>query len=336
VTMSIPSKAMPNAGFTVLQVSPTAGELCGIAVFADSTARALGRLGLDVTTVRELRPGVEADVVLVQYHHELTTSAELKQMLHRSTAPVVLMAHSDGYETSISRIGGVLTMVPDLLPRSEAVPALCFPHPALAPARLADRHLLRVQLGLPTDRPFVGTSGFLRFERRLPDVLTLVLPHVQRLGWRVLLTTSPWHRPSPGLLDSIRDLGERWPDAVVHVHRHLNESDLNLHLQACDLLWCWSGLPKSPYASGVVSQMYGSGSAMVVTDQPQHRHVTALPGVTTSGTDMADFVETIAARMTSRAGRHDPSPVSWDRAAEDVRALLVRVAALGPVGVTSS
>lgn len=303
-------------------------DYCGIAVFADDLARELTRRGCEVETVEKLPGrasdggGADVDVLLIQHHEELMTGAEVARMSTTAGAPVVLFAHSEGIDGFVDRLDGVVAMSQGLLPGS-GVPTLYFPHPADAPRGLSDRLPLRERFGLPVDAKIVGTSGFLKFDRELVPLLQGLLPHCDRLGWVVQLLTSPWRLESPGLLDEIAALGSRHPGRLVHVHDHLGRKELNLRLQACDLLWCWTRAPSSHYASGVASRLYASGSRMVVADKFQHEHVLPLPNVVRAADDLPRFVGDLTAEMERDAGtRHDPGPMSWEPHTEAITRFL--------------
>src|SRR5215471_16762016 len=105
-------------------------------------------------------------------HGELMTSDELDGLLGRARSPVAAVAHSPGVGYALDLVADVLTMAEGVVPDGGAVPTLMFPRPAFAPEALPDRVTIRGELGLPVDQPIVATSGFLRFDRRFPDILT--------------------------------------------------------------------------------------------------------------------------------------------------------------------
>jgi hypothetical protein len=310
----------------VVQVSPSHGELCGVAVFGDSMSAALASAGLEVQTVTAPAGALDADIFLVQYHSELTTHDELAAILDWARGPVVVVAHSPGLARQIDRLAGVLVMVDGLVPDDASVPVLAFRHPAYTPAALCERSSLRTEFGLPTGSPIVATSGFLRFDRRFPEVLARLLPGAAQLGWGVQLVTSPWRTPSPGLLQDLAELRAKYTGRFWHVHEHLPEETLNRRLQAADLLWCWSPPSTLPYASGVVSQLYGSGSRVVAADRVQHEQVFGLPGVVRAPGDLPAFVKELLRQMRNFDGvRHDPAAISWERQIRPIARFLTEI-----------
>lgn len=295
----------------MLQVSPSRFEFCGIAVFADDLADELAGHGVTIRTVRHPPRSSRADLLLIQHHEELLTDDDVRAMCAQVDCPVVLFAHSSGIDGLLDGVHGVLAMSEGLLPVG-GPPALYFPHPAWVSERLADRGALRDEFGLPDIGRILGFSGFLKFDRELPALLTDILPTARELGWHVQLLTSPWRLDSPGLLDDLAALADSHPGVLSHVHRHLDKWELNRRLQSCDLLWCWTRAPSQPYASGVASRLYASGTRVVAATKRQHDHILGLPNVRSGGVRRDEFVDTLRAELAGCTGRrHDPLPVSW-------------------------
>jgi hypothetical protein len=310
----------------LLQVSPTLGQHCGVAVFADSLAAELSPLGIHVTTIGELATPVDADLVVLQYHEELMGEPEIRAFRASVACPLVLVAHSSGIGGLLDVIDGVMSMSPGIIPVAATPPTLVFPHPCWTPERLSDRDATRARFGLRQSRT-IGTCGFLRFERQLVEMLSALLPHAVELGWSVQLTTSPWRIDSPGVIEGIRSLDRRYPGTLAWVHEHLPTEELNLRLQACDLLWCWTRAPSMAYASGVASQQYASGTRIVAADKQQHEHILVLPNVVRAPVVLDDFAAEVVKQMRHADGcRHDPSVISWERQARKVAQFLRLVA----------
>ena len=309
----------------VLQVSPTMGQPCGIALFADRLARELEALEFEVTTVSDLNGVAAADLVLVQHHVELLNDHQVKTMCSKTRRPAVLCAHSDGIEQVVDLFDGVLAMSPGLVPHTD-VPTFVFPLPVPTPQGLSDRNALRARFGLPVNKKIIGTCGYLKFERQLVEILSALLPQAVQSGWYVQLLTSPWYLPSPGLLDQLDDIVKTYPSNIGHQHRHLEDGELNLRLQACDLLWCWTAAQSSPYGSGVASDLYASGSRIVAADKMQHEHILNLPNVVRAPGTLEGFVEELLCQMQSDDyERHDPSPVSWSQQIFSIASFLQEV-----------
>jgi hypothetical protein len=294
----------------LLHVVPTLGLHCGLAVLATATAERLANAGFDSQLSSRFLPDAEADVVLLWFHCDLSSAEDVRVIGARSDAPVALFLHSTGAEDALDYVDGVLAMSPGLVPSGAPNPHI-FPYPAaLEPVQ--DRAVLRRRLGLPLERRVLGTCGFLRFERQFDELASRLLPKAQEKGWFVQITTSPWYVDSPGLIDRLERLRRRYPANFGIEHRHLEEVELILRMQACDLLWCWTDAPSSPYASGVVATQYASGTRLVVADKLQHELVFGLPNVVRGPRTLERFVATLAAEADSdRLERHDPTPVSW-------------------------
>lgn len=313
----------------VAQLCPTDGRQCGIALFASRLALELGVTGVRVRTARtpeQVASGPAPDVVLLQHHGELITPDDIARLRTLWRGPLVAFAHSDDERDYRQLVDGVVAMFP---PSDDVDPLyrLTISHPAWTPDALTTRRRARELAGLP-DRPTVGTCGFLKFDRQLDDVLAGLLPVAVRHGWQVQILTSPWRLDSPGVLERLRVTSESAPGAIVLKHGFLPDPELNMRLQACDLLWCWTREPSSSYASGVASTLYASGSRLVVAEKRQHEHVLPLSNVVRAPDRLDGFVEAVASQLTEIAAaggsgpRHDPDPVSWSHQVTRIEAFL--------------
>lgn len=316
----------------VHQISMTRGPTCGIALFADNLESHLQRAGVDVTTTATLEPLCDADVVLLHFHEELLSCAQAVAVASASPGAAVLFAHSDQTSALRPYFDGFIAMCPGMIPPA-ATSAHVFPHPAISTTRLEDRSMLRREFGLPLDRRIVGTSGFLKFERQFPEVLARLLPAARELGWVVQLMTSPWRLDSPGLVEHLEHLAREASDHFRFEHGFLDAPTLNRRLQACNLLWCWTEAPSSPYASGVASDQYASGTRLIAADKLQHQHVLCLPNTIVGASELSSFLDDLIAEMRSGFDmRHDPSVISWEHCIDGIAEFLRRTALAKSVG----
>lgn len=313
----------------VLQISITRGSDCGVALFADVLQERLGRIGIEIETVHEPRGSADADLVLLQHHDDLIADDAVIALARSSAAPVVLFAHTDRNRGLYDHVDGLVSMCPGMIGRTTK-PVLTYLDPAWTPDRLEDRRDLRREFALPQDRTVVGTNGYLRFERQFLEVAEALLPAARRNDWFIDMITSPWRLESPGLVESLQRLERQHPSHFRFGHTFLDWRTLNRRLQACDLLWCWTAAPSVPYASGVLSDQYGSGTRIFAVDKEQHRPVLQLPNVVAGPPDLEAFVAGLVAEIGNGPHpRHDPSPVSWDNCIDDVAAFLRSVARSG-------
>jgi len=125
----------------------------------------------------------------------------------------------------------------------------------------------------------------------------------------------------------VEGLAEAYPDYFCYEERFLPREELNLRMQACDLLWCWTEVSnQEAYASGVASDMYGSGTRMVVCDKLQHAAVLELPNVVRSAPNRGGMLESIVAEIVAgHHDRHDPRPVGWPLFAKQIVTFLQKM-----------
>jgi hypothetical protein len=308
----------------VLQIVPTLGRHCGLAVLADALDERLARAGVDSRLARRLVPNTDADVVLLWFHSDLMGHDDVLALSGETDRALALFVHSSGAESALDAIDGLLAMSPDLAPLHAPLPHV-FACPA-TPEPLLDRVALRQRLGLPTDKRVLGTCGFLRFEREFEEIAARLVPHAEERGWFVQITTSPWHIDSPGVIKELERIREEHPASFGFEYRHLDEAELIHRMQACDLLWCWTRAPSSPYASGVVATQYASGTRLFVADKLQHEQVLGLPNTVRGPATLGEFVAALVAEADAqRFDRHDPEPVSWAGVVPDLMRWLEEV-----------
>lgn len=317
----------------VLQVSRTDGQSCGIAYFARNLDKQLRAAGVAADLCGDLRPDPGADVVVIHHHWDLFGDDEITDYCRALDVPVVLFAHEPGVER-FADVAGFAMMTPGRAPAAPK-PVFTAIHPAWFPGTLTPRAVCRREVGLPPDRFLIGSSGFVRFEREFPAVARRLLPVARDRGWFVELLTTPWKEPSPGVVEQLAGLAGHFPESFRYTTWYLTPAELNLRLQACDLIWSWTSSRSRAYASGAIADQYASGTRVFACDKRQYEAVLALPNTVTGAADLPNFVDGLIAeaeradrlRADDGAPRHDPAPVSWEAFAAAFIPFLDRICA---------
>jgi hypothetical protein len=296
----------------VLQIANTFGQRCGVGNLAQHTEDALKRLGVNVQTSTELVTDAQSDVVLL--HHEwglFPDSSVIYQFCSSIKQSVIMFSHSPGTEKFAHMLAGFVTMCPGVV-NQVGKPVFEFPHPAWVPGKLEDRMKMKTRYGLADKGIVIGSSGFLFHRREFPEILSRILPIASENNWFIDLVTSRWLHPILTIESQLDQLLRDYPLTFRYGKKFLNSKQLNMRLQACDLLWCWASTPSTPYASGVASDQYASGTRIVITDKQQHHHVSSLPNVVRAPTNLEDFVDALIVEAgKNHFPRHPPEPVSW-------------------------
>jgi hypothetical protein len=310
----------------VIQIVPTLGQNCGVAFFAAALHEQMEKIGIEVKDHPMLKGNMPAaDIILLHHHSDLLDNEDVQRLCARNRCPVVLFAHSDGIDMLYNVVDGFAAMCPGMIPETER-PTHVFPHPAWIPEGLEDRAILRESFKLPIKSRIIGTNGFLKFERQFVEILTELLPQAKDNDWFVNLITSPWYKDSPGLESQLEKLQSAYSSCFRFENSYWDRKTLNQKLQACDLLWCWTRAASSPYASGVISDQYASGTRIFAADKLQHHHALELPNVIRGPNKLEPFIEQLIEEIKRGiCQRHDPSPLSWDRCIYHLTAFLARV-----------
>ena len=301
----------------IVQVSPTHGERCGVGIFGATLEKYLCLRGYDVLTLRDLSD-FDCDLLLVQHQWSLYDDRKLSAFLGRIQHPTVFIAHSGGVEKYDGLVTAFASMGPRMIGDTKS-PVVYGRVPAFVPSRLSARDELRRSLDLPLDRTILGTSGFMLESRQFEAVLELLLPSVSASNAFVYLVCTPWMRDSPRVRKQLLAFEREFSNCFQFNREFLSPQGLNLRLQACDLLWCWTGRKSRPYSSGALADQYGSGTRIFASDREQHAPFLSLPNVITGASELNGFVTGLLAEMaqvrdanaSGRVMRHDPSPVAW-------------------------
>ena len=315
-----------DAPLRIRQIVPSLNDLCGIAYFAQAMQGQLQGAGALVETSDGTGGGKRADVIVLHHHSEVISDSAVAELCARADAPVILFPHADDARHLYPMVAGVVAMAADLV-RDAGCPGHFFPHPAWVPEALSGRPVLRRKLGLPPDQYIIGSNGFLKFEREFDRVVHHVLERTEGLGVCLYLVLSPWRLASPGLLERLEAYAAAHPARLILSYRRLETPELNIRLQACDLLWCWTNAESSAYASGVAADQYASGTRIVVADKRQHSGILGLPNVVPVSGGVEALCDQLLEEASARnAQRHDPLPVSWRGVAPGVLRFLQGVA----------
>lgn len=317
---------MDGEGVELIQVVPTLDEPCGIDNFAAQLGAALQAQGVSVGYSRSWTGGRQA--VLLHYHPELMTTAEVADGVAAARGPVLLLPHEEPEALDSIRFDGYVHIFPPS--GGGGQPGIMVGHPAWTPPLLRPRAGIREELGLPHDTMVLGSSGLLRRNREFPRLLTALLPWVSAHGWFVYLPTSRWRMPDPEAEAALSRLQEAYPDAFRFETSFKEPAELNVRLQACDLLWNWTNTKATRYASGTAADQYASGSRLLVSSRPQHEAVLRRPNVFSAPPDFDRFLDGLRAlaelswaeRTHDGVPRHDPGSGSWEHAAARVVRLL--------------
>jgi hypothetical protein len=302
----------------ITQIVTTLDKPCGIAYFAKNLHEHLLEFSIKSEIISQHNTELNSDVFILHYHSELFNEKELVSYCNNSEIPVVVFAHSEGVEILNGLVYGFIGMCDGIFPEN-CQPSYIFPHPAWIPFALSERIHLRKLYDLPVNRIMIGSNGFLKFERQFVEILNKLLPIARQNNWLVFLLISPWYLDSPGLIDKLELYKTIYKDFFDFEYSYQNKVELNKKLQTFDILWCWTKAPSSPYASGVISDQYASGTRIFATDKNQHEHILKLPNVVRGSVDLNLFVEQLVSEIkTNNFQRHNPEIISWNRTVKEL------------------
>ena len=314
--------AIESNALEVLQIAPTAGQPCGVGNFATGLAAELATCGVSVRTQAELAYTGFGDVVLVQHEWSTIDTSALRSFCASSPKPVVIFGHTADVSGFDDVAAGYIVMNRQIAAATN-LPCLIMHHPSYVPACLEGRAQLRSRFGLPQERVVVGSSGFLLEARCFNWFADKLLDDAVSRDFFVYLL-APEHRRTPFYLKhALQGLATAYPQHFKYEGQFLSRSELNERLQACDLLWCWTENSGSSYVSGVASDMYGSGTRLVLSNQAQHEFILGLPNVVRAPSNRGAFCNRLFDEIsTGQFQRHNPDPVRWNAIADQIAQFL--------------
>jgi hypothetical protein len=220
------------------------------------------------------------------------------------------------------------------------IPQIVLPHPGWQ-APLLDRAGLKMQFGWSAYSCVIGTNGFITPTRQYVEVVSRLIEFAVEQNV-LIFVACPRHSSHDRHPEHVRQekllrcISREYPKNLQLEREYLDQGILNLRLQACDLLWCWTSGASSPYGSGTCSDQYASGTRLVVTDKQQHSQVLGLPNIVLGSTDLEKFVTELKYEVLDRNfARHDPSSLSWETFSIALRDFLMSVPKVAPKVIAS-
>ncbi len=272
----------------------------------------------------------DVDVVLIQHEWAIYETTKLYHFCSQCDKPIIFFAHSPRAELFDELVDGFIVMSNGMLPKAKS-PVHLMSHPSWVPESLTERGELKRKFGLEDYDVVIGTNGFLHTDRQFAEItedilmrkLDLEMSDGRERKWLIDLITSrhtnhemSMHATSEKELEDLEDL-EYWD--FRYGNTFLTQEDMNLRMQACDILWCWTKVPSGPYGSGSASDQYGSGTRMVVTNKQQMNHVFGWPNVVVASPDLQGFVQVLVDEVDKgHFPRHDPELIAWESCAGTV------------------
>ncbi len=311
----------------IQQLCPSIGEACGVGNFASNLETAIRAIGVDLRSTSSLIDTRIGDL-LVQHEFGLFDTWVLKQALKLHVGRRVLFAHSPGAEVFSKDVDAFVSLCEGTV-RTD-IPHIVLPHPGWQ-SPLRNRHDLKCQFGWSEYSAVVGTNGFMNSTRQFVEIVSRLIEFAVEHNV-LIFVACPRHFTHHDNSEYVRherlllSIAESYPRNLRLEQAFLDQNALNLRLQACDLLWCWTGSPSAAYGSGTCSDQYASGTRLVVTKKQQHSQVFGLPGAVLGATDIDSFVSTLKNEvLNANFDRHDPSPLSWESFSMALRNFILSV-----------
>jgi hypothetical protein len=156
---------------------------------------------------------------------------------------------------------------------------------------LKNRSQLKIKYNLPLTVPVVGTFSMMTHNRQIEKIVRTINSFNNEVYF---LIYSPMHETQRSIHGSSLSKFLHKMKNVKLIDTFGSCIERNDLMQACDLLWCYSDISNMRYASASCSDMYCSGTKLIINRKPQHWHVQDNPNVVCCESDrFEDFVNEI-------------------------------------------
>lgn len=324
-----------NLPVDILHSSKTVFKPCGIGNFSRSLNDRL--IELDIKSILwgdTLHPRMHLfGLVLIQHEYAFIKERDIS-LLSKLGIPVVFFVHSKPnrkFKIIDNIASGFIGMCKTMAPTNK--PFFYWPHPGFYKEinREKARHSFEINgLKAKDYNKVVGTCGFANKARRFEMILPELCKHAREQNWLVIIhapkhnkfESNQGHQSTVSVLEKLQ---ERFSNNLVVQTEFLPFVQVNEILQVCDVVFCWTDTPSIPYASGVASDLYCSGTKLVICDKLQHSAVIGRENVVATEPDLFAFIDKLTREIMKEPTRHDGSDLSWRKSFIGIKEFLSEV-----------
>jgi len=298
----------------ILQICPSLGLKCGVNFFSNNLEKYLSEY-CDVITREKAESLEKFDSCIIHYIKKIEKE-EVKN-IQKKVNTFLFMHHSRKEEDIIE--GKYITLHEGAIILSEEnrtrYKNLVIPHPCFT-TNMLNRESLKEKFGFK-NKIVVGTCGFINQKRKLFEICSQL---IKNLDDRYVINLSCCKHSlwdSKKILSSLKKLPK---NRLRIISSELSHIEINEQMQMCDITWCWTDAVQENYGSGVASDLYGSGTKMVIQDRPQHKHVIGRKhNVIITENDFSQFMKVLIRECLSmRYPRIIDESISWQEISKKI------------------
>lgn len=261
----------------ILHVCSSKYKNCGIGFFScnfNSIIKERVR-GSNVTFSNKAEHG-KYDALIVHHEYSIFSKKIIKGLSEIECNNRILFAHSpiqNPGSYAIRHFDKFISMKDDMV--NTAAPKLVDVCPGYMPKRKLPG--FREKLGV-RGKIVIGNFSMASSQRKLYEIVYQIINNTSNI--LIYLNCPPNtfdQRNTKEILGLVESIGS---DRIIIDKSFKNADARYAAMRECDLLWCFSSIENGNYSSASVSDMYVSGSHLVVNSCKQHSHVEELPNCT--------------------------------------------------------
>lgn len=299
----------------IAQVSKTTDEACGIGNYSKNFANRLSQMGIEVYTVNsvDIQESTNYDAIIYQHEHSLISPKDFINA--GELVPRIALLHSDSSgshsRTLNAYCDAYITMCDGMIETDKPVYNHRMPG---QDKRMIDREDLRRRFGWQRYDKVIGSCGFMNPVRFFPEIVDAICSKSIHVGVYIACSKHFRYLTESGhklVHKKLQELDQRYPNFIMETEFG-DFTEKILKLQACNLNWCYTNVPSTKYASASASDLYATGTRLIINSRTQHSAVLGLPNVVSVEQPINGFIDALWKEVYEGPdGRHHPGQISW-------------------------
>jgi hypothetical protein len=281
----------------ISHISPTVQKNCGIGNFSLNLNNSINENGINSTIAKlDHMMILNCDLILFQHEFNWITDdvvRKIEYIKRTSKAKLVSFIHTDFKFSDSCNINAVkkldeltdayIEMCNGMIDKLNGRPVLSIDCPGYYCEKQIEKtetDQLRCCFNIPCNSYVIGNFSMLGSHRDLFDILLSIIDKYKkeiRNKEIVIFLSSPVNSFSFGNKEISKTLellnllvGKK---QIVYTRTFYDSSMRFKLMKMCDLIWCWSSANDIKYASASCSDIYCSGTRIVIPDKIQHKAV---------------------------------------------------------------
>lgn len=289
----------------LLQICPSLNKSCGVRFFSENLHHFISNY-CEVQTVSEVsHPKIlnKFDSCIIHYTNKI--SKIKAQEIQKNIKTFLFLHNTKNNKDLIKGNYFILNKLAKTNHKNYLIPHPCYTE------KIQERFELKKEKKLES-KIIIGTCGFYSEYRKLFEICKFLIDNLDERYFIYLSCTPHFKWNSSKIINKLKKISEK---RIFINEKQLSHKEINHNMQMCDLVWCWTSSPLNNYGSGVASDLYGSGTKMIVQQKPQHEHIIdRRKNVIKTENNFSSFLEIMLKESLScQFEREIDNSISWQK-----------------------